>query len=80
VLIVDLFSISHDQVLNPAPYGLTNTSTPACTVASLLCTKNTLISGDVSKYMFADDIHVTPYEYRLVAQYVAEKMILKGWL
>jgi outer membrane lipase/esterase len=80
VLIVDLFSISHDQVLNPAPYGLTNTSTPACTVASLLCTKSTLISGDVSKYMFADDIHVTPYEYRLVAQYVAEKMILKGWL
>jgi outer membrane lipase/esterase len=80
VLIVDLFSISHDQVLNPAPYGLTNTSTPACTVPSLLCTKSTVITGDVSKYMFADDIHVTPYEYRLVAQYVAEKMILKGWL
>lgn len=80
VLIVDLFGISHDQIINPTPYGLTNTSTPACTTASLLCTKNTLISGDVSHYMFADDIHATPYEYRLIAQYVAEKMILKGWL
>ncbi len=80
VLIVDLFSISHDEIINPTPYGLTNTSTPACTVASLVCSKNTLIAGDVSHYMFADDIHPTPYEYRLVAQYVAEKMILKGWL
>ncbi len=80
VLLVDLFSISHDQIINPAPYGLTNTSSAACTVASLLCSKATLISGDVSKYMFADDVHPTPYEYRLVAQYVAEKMILKGWL
>jgi outer membrane lipase/esterase len=80
VLIVDLFAISHDEIINPTPYGLTNTSTPACTVASLLCSKNTLIAGDTSHYFFADDIHPTPYEYRLVAQYVAEKMILKGWL
>jgi phospholipase/lecithinase/hemolysin len=30
--------------------------------------------------MFADDIHPTPYEYSLVARYVAEQMMVKGWL
>jgi outer membrane lipase/esterase len=30
VVYVDLWTVSHDQVINPAPYGLTNTSTPAC--------------------------------------------------
>ncbi|HEX8786542.1 MAG TPA: SGNH/GDSL hydrolase family protein [Telluria sp.] len=88
VLYVDLFSISHDQVNNPAPYGLTNTSTPACDLSaaknplgsSLICTKNNLISGDVSHYMFADQIHPTPFEYSLVARYVLEQMTVKGWL
>jgi phospholipase/lecithinase/hemolysin len=30
--------------------------------------------------MFADDIHPTPFEYSLVARYVLEQMIVKGWL
>jgi phospholipase/lecithinase/hemolysin len=82
VLLVDLYSISADQIANPGPYGLSNTSVPACTagLTSLLCSSATLISGDVSHYMFADDIHPTPFEYRLIAQYVAEQMIIKGWM
>ena len=77
---VDLFSTSHDQIVNPAPYGLTNTSTAACTVKSLVCTGKTLIAGDVSHFMFADDVLPTPYENTLIAKYVAEQMIIKGWL
>jgi phospholipase/lecithinase/hemolysin len=85
VLYVDLFAVSHDEVLNPAIYGLTNVTTPACGpnalgTTSLVCTGKNVIAGDVSHYMFADDIHPTPYEYSLVAQYVAEQMIVKGWL
>ena len=85
VLYVDLFAVSHDQVINPGPYGLTNTSTPACGPNalqgfSLVCTKSNLISGDVSHYMFADDVHPTPFENALIAKYVAEQMIIKGWL
>ncbi len=80
VVYVDLFSTSHDQIINPGPYGLTNTSTPACTVKSLICTGNTLIAGDVSRFMFADDVLPTPYENTLIAKYVAQQMILKGWL
>jgi phospholipase/lecithinase/hemolysin len=88
VLYVDLASISRDQAVNPAPYGLTNTSTPACDLSpaknplgsSLVCNKNNLISGDVSHYMFADSVHPTPFEYALIARYVLEQMTVKGWL
>lgn len=80
ILYVDLYSTSHDQIINPGPYGLTNTSTPACTVKSLICTSKTLVAGDVSRYMFADDVLPTPFENALIAKYVAQQMILKGWL
>jgi len=85
VLYVDLWSISHDQIINPGPYGLTNTSTPACGpnafgTTSLGCNASNTIAGDVSRYMFADDVHPTPFENALIAKYVAEQMIVKGWL
>ena len=66
---------------NPAPYGLTNTTAKACTTdSSLVCTTKTLSGPDVSHYMFADDIHPTPYEYWLLARYVLKDMAVKGWL
>jgi outer membrane lipase/esterase len=85
VLLVDLWAISHDQVTNPGPYGLTNTSTPACgpnalNASSLVCNASNVIAGDVSHYMFADDVHPTPFEYKLIARYVLEQMAVKGWL
>jgi phospholipase/lecithinase/hemolysin len=85
VLYVDLWSISHDQVTNPGPYGLTNTTTPACGpnalgTTSLVCNATNVIAGDVSHYMFADDVHPTPYENWLVSLYVLEQMTKKGWL
>ncbi len=89
VLYVDLAAISRDQSVNPTPYGLTNTTTPACDLStaknplgtSLICNKNNLIAGDVSHYMFADSVHPTPFEYALIARYVLEQMAaVKGWL
>jgi outer membrane lipase/esterase len=85
VLQVDLFSLTHDQATNPAPYGLTNTTTPACGPnalggSSLVCNGSNLIAGDVSHYMFADDVHPTPFENSLIARYEAQQMIIKGWL
>jgi phospholipase/lecithinase/hemolysin len=89
VLYVDLATVSHDQATNPTPYGLTNTTTPACVLndpnknplgSSLVCNKNNLISADVSHYMFADSVHPTPFEYALIARYVLEQMAVKGWL
>lgn len=85
ILYVDLFTTSHDQIVNPAVYGLTNTSTPACATnilggASLVCNGSNLIAGDVSHFMFADSTLPTPYENTLIAKYVALQMIVKGWL
>ncbi|MDC8759632.1 SGNH/GDSL hydrolase family protein [Janthinobacterium fluminis] len=84
VLHVDLYAISHDQINNPEPYGLTNTRTAACGPnpldSSLGCTGKNVIAGDVSRYMFADDRHPTPFEYSLIARYVAEQMIVRGWM
>jgi phospholipase/lecithinase/hemolysin len=88
VLYVDLAAISRDQATNPTPYGLTNTTTPACDLSpaknplasSLVCNKNNLIAGDVSHYMFADTVHPTPFEHSLIARYVLEQMTVKGWL
>ena len=89
ILYVDLATVSHDQAVNPAPYGLTNTKDTACVVndvtknplsSSLVCTKNNLISGDVSHYMFADGVHPTPFEYALIARYILLQMSGKGWI
>ena len=78
---VDLYTVSHDQNTNPAIYGLTNTTQKACTSSSsLTCTAKTTSAPDVSHYMYADDIHPTPYEYWLVARYVLKDMAVKGWL
>jgi phospholipase/lecithinase/hemolysin len=88
VLYVDVAAISHDQATNPAPYGLTNTTTPACDLSaaknplgsSIVCNASNVIAGDVSHYMFADSVHPTPFEYALLARYVLEQMAVKGWI
>lgn len=88
VLLVDVYAVSHDQATNPAPYGLTNVKDPACDLSttknplasSLTCTASNLISGDVSHYSYADLVHPTPYNNFLLARYVSEKLVVKGWL
>lgn len=85
VLYTDLYTVSNDQVKNPGPYGLSNTSSPACATnalgtTSLICTANNTVAGDVSRYMFADGIHPTPFENDLIARYVFKDMAIKGWL
>jgi outer membrane lipase/esterase len=73
-------------VSNPAAYGLTNSTTPACAPnpldgSSLVCNGgNTLAGVDVSRYLFADSVHPTPYGYSLAARHIAAQMMIKGWL
>lgn len=86
VLLVDAYTQGRDQTAQPAKYALTNITTPACDPAklalptSLVCSASTLVAGDVSGYEFADDVHPTPFAYSLLARYVAENMLKKGWL
>lgn len=95
VLYVDLQGVSADQVANPAQYGLTNATAPACNLnqpanilassspdsgSSLVCNATNVIAGDISHYEFADMVHPTPYGNVLLARYVAAQMAIKGWL
>jgi phospholipase/lecithinase/hemolysin len=88
VLLVDVFFVSHDQAVNPAPYGLTNVKDTACDLSaaknplgsSLVCNGSNLKAGDVSHYAFADDVHPTPFNHQLLARFVSEKLVIKGWL
>lgn len=85
VLPVDLFTISQQQAANGPAFGFTNTTTPACGSnllggTSLVCNAtNTLAGVDVSKYMWADTVHPTPYANELIAKYVADQMVIRGW-
>jgi phospholipase/lecithinase/hemolysin len=90
VIIVDAFSDSHNQSVNPASYALSNVTTPACDRlsttnplhgSSITCTAASTIAGvDTSAYLFADTVHPTPYGYKLAAQLVAKSLVLSGWL
>ncbi|HEY8906137.1 MAG TPA: SGNH/GDSL hydrolase family protein [Rhodoferax sp.] len=90
VIIVDAFSDSHNQHVNPASYALNNVTTPACDPASaanplqgssLTCTAASTLTGvDTSAYLFADTVHPTPYGYKLLAQLVTKSLVIAGWL
>jgi outer membrane lipase/esterase len=86
---VDAYNVFRDQVANPGAYGLSNISTPACNLNtpspnalgnSLVCNTSNVIGGDVSRYMFADTVHLTPYGYQLLANQVAKEMTAANWL
>ncbi len=89
VQIVDAYTISTDQAVNPSAYGLSNVTDPACSatgnilgsVNSLTCnTTNVITTADTSTYLFADAVHPTPFGYKLLAQGVTTKMLTAGWL
>jgi len=86
VLIADLYTQNKDQTAHPAQYGVTNVTDQACDHAklawdsSLVCSTATLIDGDTSHYAFADGVHPTPYGYKLIAQFVTDRMLKAGWL
>ncbi len=91
VVVGDVYAESKAQIANPAQYGLTNVTTPACGPnalssspltpgTSLICNASNQISGDVSRYFFADDVHPTPYGHQLLSQFASKLMAQAGWL
>lgn len=86
VRLADAYSVSKDQVANPAQYGLVNVNDVACGAnalgnTSLVCNaSNTLAGVDVSRYQFADDVHPTAYGHLLLTQFAAKELLQAGWL
>ena len=69
---LNIFSLLNEVVANPAAYGFTNASSPACTVPSLLCTSSTLVDPNAAKtYVFADSVHPTTAGHQVIADYAA---------
>jgi len=72
VIRLNIFSLLNEVVANPAAYGFTNASSPACTVPSLLCTSSTLVDPNAAKtYVFADSVHPTTAGHQVIADYAA---------
>lgn len=96
VVFVDAFAENQRQLADPAHYALTNVKNVACNLtlpgnilatstttadgSSLVCNSKNLIAGDTSRYLFADNVHPTPYGHKLLAQYAIKGLILAGWL
>lgn len=86
VLMIDAYAQGRDQVAHPAQYELVNVTDTACDLtktpipSSLVCTDQTLIAGDVSRYEFADTVHPTPFGYELLARFVLRSVYQVGWL
>jgi outer membrane lipase/esterase len=89
VLYIDAYTQGRDQYANPAKYGVTNVTTPACSTtsaanplqgSSIACTTASTVAGDTSGYMFADSVHPSPLGYRLLADYVILQMRAAGWV
>lgn len=85
VVYVDLFAQSQAQLANPTAFGITNATTAACGAnplgtTSLACNIGNVKPGDISHYIFADDVHPAPFGHTLIAKKVADTMVAKGWL
>jgi outer membrane lipase/esterase len=80
VLFVDVFTENQRQIANPAQFGLSNVRDTACQDSSLTCKASNLISGNTSRYLFADSVHPTPYGHKLLSQLITKELVLAGWL
>jgi outer membrane lipase/esterase len=85
VVIADAYSESTQQAATPAPYGLSNVTTAACGTnalggTSLVCNGSNVKPGDVSKYLYADDVHPTPFGHELLAKFVLSELLKAGLL
>lgn len=96
IVYVDAFAENQRQVASPAAYGLSNVTATACNLnlpgnilakageadsgSALVCNSRNLKPGDVSRYLFADGVHPTPYGHKLLADHVIKTLRAAGRL
>ena len=88
VLYVDFAAQQQVVYANPAAWGLSNVTTPACDPASpnnplqgssITCTANSLLPNTVG-YQYADGVHPTPLGHSLISEFVLARMRAVGWI
>jgi outer membrane lipase/esterase len=73
VIRLNVFGLLNEAIANPAAFGFTNVTAPACTTPrALFCTSSTLVSPNAAQtYLFADGQHPTTAGHQVVADYAA---------
>src|SRR5256886_13730282 len=73
VIRLNSFALLNEAIADPAAFGLTNVTTPACTTpSSLICTMATLVAPNAAQtYLFADTVHPTTAGHKILADYAA---------
>jgi phospholipase/lecithinase/hemolysin len=90
VVIYDEYAQGAEIAADPAKFGFSNITTPACAPnefstpgqtygPSIVCTTGKLVAGDTSRYRFSDDVHPTPYAHQFDADTVLALMAAAGW-
>jgi len=71
IIPMNMYGLFNELLANPAAFGFTNVTTPACTTASSFsCTTSTLVAPNAGQtYLFADLIHPTPAGHQIIADY-----------
>jgi outer membrane lipase/esterase len=74
---VNAQALVNEIVANPAAYGFTNVTAPACgATASLVCTSANLVTPNAaSTYLFADGVHPTTAGHAIFAEAAASMII-----
>lgn len=71
IIPLDTFGLLQQVSKNPAAYGFTNVTTPACnSSSSVLCGTSSLVTPNANNdYFFADGIHPTGRAHQMIADY-----------
>ncbi len=84
VRLADAYTDSKAQFDNPSNFGIVNRDVRACGAnllggSALVCTGSNVIAGNVSNYLYADDVHPTPYGHQLLAEFAQRQLVTAGW-
>jgi outer membrane lipase/esterase len=73
IIPMNMFGLFNEVIANPASFGLTNVTIPACTTpSSLNCTTATLVAPNAGQtFTFADGVHPTPAGHQIISDYAA---------
>ena len=92
IALVDFYTDFQDEVSKPADYGLTNSTTPVCSVLKniefgyfpCLSTELDAVPGKTAgwwkTFAFSDGFHPTPFAHSLLAASVSRALARAGWL
>ncbi|HEV8257911.1 MAG TPA: autotransporter domain-containing protein [Casimicrobiaceae bacterium] len=71
VIRLNVFALLNEAIANPAAFGFTNVTSPACTTPrALFCTMATLVAPNAAQtHLFADGQHPTTAGHQVVADY-----------